>query len=166
MATYLLIGPSGSGKSTAAKIVAEKRGDILVCDLDKEIKKRIGRESVSEYLSGMGNEHFFEFSKRTIDEISADKSPNILIVVGAGSINYKESHEWYLRQNLIALSGNAAKIYERGDRQRFHSTLERYIDTEFNDARRNLYENSKYIIDVTEQTPEQVADSIVKAIVK
>jgi len=164
MATFLLIGPSGSGKSTAAKIVSEKGDQISVFDLDKEIKKKIGGKSVSEFLNREGDEKFFEISKQVIEEISLKKSHNTLIIVGAGSINYKHSHEWYLKQNLISLTGNPQRIYERGDRQKFHPKVENYIETEFSASRENLYKNSTHIIDVTEYTPEQVADIILQKI--
>jgi shikimate kinase len=50
MAAYLLIGPSGSGKSMASKIVSERGASFSVVDLDKELKKRINGESLSNHL--------------------------------------------------------------------------------------------------------------------
>ena len=162
MAIFLLIGPSGSGKSTSAKIVSERGDQVSVFDLDKEIKARIEGNSVSEYLRQVGDQKFFEVSKRTIEEISSNDSLHTLIVVGAGSINYLQAHEWYLKQNLISLTGDPQKIYERGNRQKYHPNIEGFIETEFNNSRKYLYENSKYVIDVTQQAPEQVADSILQ----
>jgi broad-specificity NMP kinase len=90
-----------------------------------------------------------------------------LIVVGAGSINYKPAHEWYLRQNMISLTGDPQIIYGRGSRQGFHKNkIENYVETEFSDSRIYLYENSKCKINVTELEPEQVAELILKAIMR
>jgi shikimate kinase len=168
MTAFLLIGPSGIGKSTAANIVSAKEEQVSVYDLDEEIEVRIGGKRASDYLPEVGDRGFFDLSRRTIEEISA-KEPNntLIIVVGAGSINYEHAHEWYLKQNLISLTGDPQVIYERGGKEKVPDrTVDEYINTEFNDLRQNLYRNSKHIIDVTKYTPEQVADSILQEIAK
>lgn len=167
MGTFLLIGPSGSGKSTAAKIICERRLDtISVADLDKELKRGIGGNSISEYLRNEGDRNFFEFSKRMIEEIYENGARNTLIIVGAGSVNYSPAHEWYLKQDLISLIGDPKVIYERGDRKQYHPTIEGFIQTEFSESRKYLYENAKYKIDVTKMSPDEVASKILEKIVR
>ena len=164
MAAYLLIGPSGSGKSMASKIISERGASFSVVDLDKELKKRINGESLSNHLAAIGDKAFFEFSRDVIEEISAGESRKVLIVVGAGSINYNEGHSWYLQQNLISLIGSPIKLYERGDRKIHHPEFESYLNTEFNASRKKLYDGSNFRIDVTERTPDEVADCIIEAV--
>ena len=80
--------------------------------------------------------------------------------MGAGSIDFVGGHEWYKDQNTIVLNGNPEIIYTRSDRKQFHPTIDGYKSSEFSAVRQKLYNNSKYIIDVTDLTPEQVADKI------
>ncbi|WP_143080939.1 nucleoside/nucleotide kinase family protein [Chitinophaga rupis] len=86
------------------------------------------------------------------------------IVVGAGSINLLISQGWYQTKNLLALTGNPQIIYERGDRQKHHPEIQGSINTEYNEARRNPYENASSVIDVTDKSPEKVADEITRII--
>lgn len=163
MATFLLIGASGVGKSTAAEIVSKKT-NISVFDLDKILKEKNNGESISALLPKIGDQSFFNFSKISIEEIQESNDSDCLIVIGAGSINFKPSHVWYKQQNLISLFGNPNIIYERSDRKQHHPKIEGYIESEFNPARENLYLNSKYPIDVTNLTKEMAADLIIEII--
>jgi shikimate kinase len=157
MVKFLLIGPSGVGKSTALKILATNNF-IEICDLDCLVKENVGANSISEYLRDFGNENFFNKSKEVIESIVREKK--VLIAVGAGSIDFVDGHQWYKDQNTIVLTGNPEIIYDRSGRQRFHPTIDGYKSSEFSPLRQKLYENSKYIVDVTILTPEQVADKV------
>lgn len=163
MVIFLLIGPSGVGKTTACDIVARK-SNINVIDLDKFLKAKNGGKSLSAHLAQIGDEQFFEMSKEGIEEIENDASSDSIIVVGAGSINLPVSHGWYQTKNLLALIGNPQTIYERGNRQKYHPEIKGFINTEYNEARRNLYENAGSVIDVTDKSPEEVADEIIRII--
>lgn len=160
---FLLVGPSGAGKSTSAKIIANS-SDIKVYDLDGELRSRINGNSLSNHFSAVGNEKFFLFSKQTIAELTPIDSSSVLIVVGAGSIDFKASHSWYSRQNLIALTGEPGIIYERGNRSQFHSSLEGYRKSEFSKERETLYSSAKFIIDVTTLNPQDVSTIIIEYI--
>ena len=157
MPKFLLIGPSGVGKSTSLKILATDNS-IEIYDLDCLIKEKVGASSISKYLTDFGNENFFNKSKAAIENTFREKI--VLIAVGAGSIDFVGGHKWYKEQNTIVLTGNPDIIYERSDRKQFHPTLDGYKSSEFSAVRQRLYNNSKYNIDVTELTPEQVAEKI------
>jgi shikimate kinase len=157
MPKFLLIGPTGVGKSTSLKILAAN-DSIEVYDLDYLVKENVSVSSISKYLTDFGNENFFNKSKEAIENIS--KEANVLIAVGAGSIDFVGGHEWYNDQNTIVLTGTPDIIYNRSNRKIFHTTIDRYKLSEFSDVRQKLYGNSKYIIDVTNLTPEQVAHKI------
>lgn len=163
MGTFLLIGPSGAGKTTACEIIS-KKSDIKIFDLDKVLKSKIGGGSLSTFHKDIGDEKLFEFSKKAIREIEDNSKGDIIIVVGAGSINFDSSHEWYKQKKLLSLTGDAEKLYERGNRKQHHKTLDSYINTEFKTTRKDLYESSKFCIDVINKSPEETAEEIMKAI--
>lgn len=157
MTKILLIGPSGVGKTSALNLLKDDY-ELIAYDLDQLIKEDLNVDSVSKYFSEYGNENFFTKSKEIIEKIANPKK--ILIAVGAGSIDYTESHEWYKKQNIITLTGDPKIIYERSDRKEYHQTLDNYLTTEFSKIRKELYANSKIIIDTTSLTKEQVAETI------
>lgn len=159
---YILIGPSGAGKTTACEIIAAK-SDIEVFDLDKILKEKIGG-SLSSHLKQIGDVKFFELSKSIIEEIERKVHRDTIIVAGAGSINLDSSHTWYHQKCLISLTGDAEKLYIRGDRQANHPTLNSYVNTEFTPSRKRLYQNSMYCLDVTNKTPEDVAEELIAII--
>ena len=165
MAAFLLIGPSGVGKTTAADSVSKMEEQVSVYDLDDEIKVRNGGKPASELLPQIGDKCFFELSQKLIEEISGNESRKVLIVVGAGSINYEAAHEWYLQQNLISLTGDPHVIYERGGRDKVPGrTIDEYIKSEYNELRQNLYKKSKYHINVANMAQEKVAESILEIV--
>ncbi len=157
MTKFLLIGPSGVGKSTALKKLSAD-STLAIHDLDNLVKENVGASSLSKYFTDFGNQNFFNKSKDAIEKTDSQK--NILIAVGAGSIDFLGGHQWYNDQNTIVLTGDPEIIYKRSDRQRFHPTCDDYNASEFSSARQKLYNNSKFIIDVTRLTPEQVVDKI------
>lgn len=163
MPTFLLIGPSGAGKTTACEIIT-KKSDIKIFDLDKVLKSKIGGGSLSTFHKENGDERLFEISKEAIQEIESSSEDDTIIVIGAGSINLDSSHEWYKQKNLLSLSGDAEKLYDRGNRQVHHPTIDSYINTEFKTARKSLYQSSKFCLDVTDKSPDEIADEIIKAI--
>lgn len=156
MAIYLLIGPSGIGKSTAIKNLAV-RHNIVGFSLDKLITNNTNEPSISDFYGRVGQEQFFTFSKGIIEGLPKNK--DVVIDVGAGSIAYEAGHKWLKTQNLIALVGDAKKIYERSNRQRFHNTAEVYEKKEFTD-RMGLYQSAQFILDVTNLNPQVVADKL------
>jgi len=161
MSKFLLIGPSGIGKSTALKNVIQDTA-IDVFDLDDLIKEDVDVTSISTYFGNVGSEIFFNQSKLSIEKI--DREKDVLIAVGAGSIDFEGGHKWYQTQNTIALTGNADIIYDRSERKKFHPTIDSYKHREFSPVRQSLYSRSKYIIDVTELTPKEVAHKILEII--
>lgn len=162
MAVHLLIGPSGVGKTTACQLVS-KKNIIKIYDLDKELKVRLDGGSVSNYLSQNGDENFFKFSKSTIEDIENDNT-DAIIVIGAGSINWEPGHEWYASKKLITLIGDPEILYDRGNRQVHHPTLDSYLSTEFNSARLALYKRALVSIDVTLKSPQAVADMLIEIV--
>ena len=163
MTKFLLIGPSGIGKSAAVKkLMSDNSFEIY--DLDSLLKEHVGTNSISHYLKKFKDENFFYKSKEVIENIRRDK--DVLIAVGTGSINFVSGHKWYKTQNTIALIGIPDEIYKRCNRQQYHLTVDLYKEREFSEDRQNLYYNSKHIIDVTQLTPDQVADKISEIIKK
>ena len=139
MTKFLLIGPSGVGKTTAMNLLNDD-SEVIVYDLDQLIKEYANVDSASEYFDKNGNENFFIKSKEIIEKITNHKK--ILIAVGAGSIDFIESHEWYKKQNVIALTGNPKIIYERSERKKFHPTLDSYLTNEFSEKIKEIIKNN------------------------
>ena len=163
MNKFLLLGPSGVGKSSASKIIKLKNNSIIVYDLDEVIKEHEHVNSISNYFTEIGNEEFFNKSKDIIENYKSDST--ILFVIGAGSIDYSLGHKWYRDQNTISITGDPSIIFERGNRNCFHSSLEDYIRIEFSSERVELYNNAKYIIDVSNMSEQQVANEIMSVII-
>ncbi len=160
MNKFLIIGPSGVGKSTALKILSKEK-ELVTGDLDAMIEENT-KMNTGSYFAEVGVQGFFEKSKELI--IGLDIEKDTIIAVGAGSIEYPQSHTWYLKQNTIALTGDFESIYKRSNRQMYHPTFNQYYTTEFHPLRQNLYKNSKYVIDVTNLNPNEVARTILEVI--
>jgi shikimate kinase len=163
MPAYLLIGPSGVGKSSALRSV-EARSKIPVYSLDEFIKGQSGSDSISSHLRIVGPKSFFEESIQGIEYIESLYNQNIIIDVGAGSIDFGPGHEWYLSRNTICLIGDPQIIYERGGRKEHHLTIKEFIASEFSSARSRLYEKAKFKIDVSYLNPEAVGLKIIELV--
>lgn len=160
MAKYLLIGPSGIGKSTVLKGLAEY-DDIDTYDLDRMLEEHSGM-NLTQYVAEVGWEGFFNTTRELIDGLVSDNE--IIIAVGAGSIEHMGSHDWYKEQETIALIGRPDVIYARCNRQQYHPTLESYETVEYSAWRRALYNGVKHKIDVTRLSPDEVVEAVLNII--
>ncbi len=160
MHKFLLIGPSGIGKSTALEKLA-KDDSIEIFDLDILLEKQAGM-NLTKYYAELGHQRFFEKSKEIIESLCSEK--NIVIAVGAGSIEFEGGHAWFNSQNTIALIGEPKTIYERSNRKMYHPTFDSYSSFEYSPTRRALYKSSKYKIDVTKLNEDAVPKKIAEII--
>lgn len=160
MAKFLLIGPSGIGKSTALEVL-NNYDNVETFDLDSLLEKESGM-GLTEYAAKIGWEGFFEKSVEIIKSLESKK--NVVIAVGVQSIEHHAGHKWFLNQETITLTGDPNVIYARSNRELYHPTFKYYDNTEFSGFRLNLYNKTKYKIDVTNLTSQEVGESIINII--
>ncbi len=159
---FLLVGPSGVGKSTALNKLKDEKFHCF--NLDDEIKKETGKDLTE--LLGEGN-LFLEKSKEIICAIEKRfvEKDFLLIDVGAGSTNKKESYNYFLEKNLIYLILNDADALFK--RRPCHPSKKSYMDAELNPhKKKNFYDlipNSN-CINVKNMSKQEVADAIKKVV--
>lgn len=78
-----LIGLSGSGKSTVAPMLAARRGDLVVVDLDRVVEQRCGR-SVQDIFDTDGEAGFRSAESEAL--ASALNGPPAAIATGGGVV--------------------------------------------------------------------------------
>lgn len=161
---YLLIGPSGIGKSSAISKVDQK--DLLKFKLDDVIKDFNNQLSISDYFSRIGNEKFFKESINAIERLKQEHpDKNILIDVGAGTIDWDGCTDTLLNYKLISLTCDKEKLYSRvKNRSTENRTFDQYISSEFKPHKELLYDKAKFVIDTTYSDSKDVADEIERSL--
>jgi shikimate kinase len=133
----LLIGPSGVGKSSVIKEIAIYK-TVEIYKLDDLVKEFSEETSISKYFSRIGNKAFFEKSIQTIEGLEKEFSgKQVLIDVGAGSIDWEGCTEIFIKHQLISLTGDKEILYDRVKTRALKNgskesrTLEQYTESEF-----------------------------------
>lgn len=163
----LILGPSGVGKSAAIEEI-KANPELLVFILDDAIKEQNNENSISKYFDKIGNEEFCKKSVVAIEElIKRNINCKILIDVGAGSIDWEQSADHFLRYNVIALLCDKEVLYNRvKGRGKDERTFEQYIQSEFKPHKATIYENANHKIDTTQLAPDEVANEIIKILLE
>lgn len=154
-----LIGMMGSGKSTIGKILAQKL-NYRFFDTDILIEK-VAAKSIPEIFATEGEEYFRDLETQILREVSAY---NHSAIATGGGIVQKPINWSYLRQGLIVWLDVDLEILKKrlsGDNNRpLAGKLESLLA-----KRHSYYSQADLRIQCqARQTPEQVADYIIKQI--
>jgi shikimate kinase len=157
----LIIGPGGVGKSSAIKMIpnCEK---LLTYKLDDVLKGLNAESGISTYFGKIGNIEFFIKSIEGIERIREDNPfKQTLIDIGAGSFDWEECVDAYLKYQIISLTGDKEILYNRiKSRPSENRTFEEYVDSEFKPHKVKLYENAKLNINTSNLSENEVAQRI------
>lgn len=163
MKNIFFTGFMGTGKTTISKLVAEKLGMQWV-DLDDMIMKKENR-SIVDIFNEEGEGYFRELEKKVLLEIA--ETGGYVVSTGGGIVIVDENIE-VMRKNgvIVTLIASPEVIYERvkDDQER---PLLQVLDP-LDQIKRLLFERAHFyikgdiIIDTSYDTPECLADEIIK----
>jgi shikimate kinase len=164
MKTIILTGMMGAGKSTIAKILAEKL-NIKSIDIDSLIEQNEG-EKISEIFSNKGEKYFREIEKDTIENIFTSEVENLVISLGGGAFENKETREILLKKaNVIYLQTSPKIIFERiksnTERPLLCGNMSIEKISEILEKREKNYQTATYKITTDNKTPDQIAEEII-----
>jgi shikimate kinase len=150
----LLIGPHRSGKTTTARSVARRICGARFFDLDELIGERF-RQDVKSVWRHVGPVGFIKLCQDEIENIARQSDSRLcLCALGAGAtLDPSAALPLLCQHHSVALTGSAEKLYPRADKTAFPS-FEQYRDVMFSPERQNLYAAAKFVIDVSDLTPE------------
>lgn len=161
-----VIGPSGVGKSSLCK-AAGLEGIRIYVDLDLEMKSK-DRDTCCGLPE---NSEFGNLAKSCILEIENNDSASEvwLVDVGAGCMANQELLEWFKsKEYLLAVIDIPEKVFERA-RMRPNGywksrSLGEYINSEFSNKKKTLYDSAIYKFDVQGNDLEMARERFVRYI--
>ena len=160
----VLTGFMGVGKSTTGKILAQKL-KLNFVDTDEEIEK-IYNMTIPEIFAKYGETKFREYETEVIKKVS--EKDGCLISCGGGVVK-SETNMNYLKQSgkIVNLYASVDKIIKNIDndanRPLIFGKSKDEIANLMNE-REKFYKNCHIRIDVTDLSPEQAADEIIKSL--
>jgi shikimate kinase len=164
----LLVGPSGVGKSSSIREIPFCDA-LLIHKLDDMLKEYNEEPSISKYFDRIGNKAFFEKSIEAIERLSKEShAKQILIDVGAGSIDWEGCTDIYLNYRIVSLTGDKEILYNRIKTRALENgstenrTLEQYVKSEFMPHKMTLYEKATFNIDTTKLSKGDIAKKIIE----
>ena len=160
----VLVGAPGAGKSTVGRLVAERLG-VSFRDTDADIVAEAGKP-ISEIFYDDGEPHFRALESSAVSRALAEHDG--VLALGGGAVLSAGTREELLGRTVVFLDiGMAAAARRVGlardrpvitlnPRAMLHSLLA---------ERRPLYEQvATHVVEVDNQTADQVAESVLKAI--
>lgn len=171
----VLIGPPGAGKTTCGQFLAAKLGWRFV-DTDTVIEEKEGC-AVSKYFAEHGEAAFRDLESKTLAALLSESDAGIVIGTGGGIILREENRQMLQQlEHLCYLEARLDTLVERlaGDTTR--PLLQAASGDTFSEPngaltnrlttllqqRAAFYEEAKYVIDTGNQTPEEIAETIVE----
>jgi len=137
--------------------------------LDDVLKEFNEESSISKFFDRITNKVFFEKSIEAIERLKKESSgKQILIDVGAGSIDWEGCTAIYLNYQTISLTGDTEILYERIKTRALENgsvesrTLEQYTKSEFMPHKIALYEKATYNLDTTKLSKDDIAKKIIE----
>jgi hypothetical protein len=169
----LLIGPSGVGKTKSYQVIVDRFPEWVFRHLEG---------LASEYAFGMRwiaqaevsvlnaftkhRDHFLAIGLQAIADLAArNEGRHLVIDVGAGFQDATYSTRSPDQYPTIALLADLAVAHVRWkSRPENTGSLREYIEQEFSEARRTLYDRARERIDTTNLRIEQAADLLAEAL--
>lgn len=167
MSYIFLLGFMGAGKTTLAKKLASKLAYKWL-DSDQEIEKQQGMK-VSEIFEVRGEAYFRSLENKFVENLNTNE--NLIVATGGGlpcfnnlmeTLNhlgttiYLERTPKELFQRVKQATNSRPLIAHKSDEE-----LLEYIETTM-EKRREIYLQSKFIVDRFSQTPEKIIALIQK----
>jgi shikimate kinase len=164
----LLIGPSGVGKSSVIKEIPFY-DTLLIYKLDDILKELNEEASISKYFHRIGNKAFFEKSIEAIERLRKESpAKQILIDIGAGSIDWEGCTDIFLNYRIVSLTGDKEILYDRIKTRALENgsvetrTLEQYTKSEFMPHKMALYDQATFNIDTSKLSKSDIAKIIIE----
>lgn len=161
----------GSGKSTVARHVAKLLNWEKI-DMDKRIECRFFK-SIKNLFAERGEEGFRRVERSMLEEVSGME--NVVVSTGGGAPCYADNMDLMLKTGkVVYLKLTPEKLAERLSSPQAVASrpvlqgksgdeLLAHIKGQL-DARSAFYERATWVLDLTDETPEEVAQLIVERI--
>lgn len=164
--SIVLIGFMGTGKSSIGRILETKTG-LHRFDTDEMVSSKLNM-SIQEIFSKHGEEKFRDAETEALQSLASKESA--IIVTGGGIVTKSK--------NLDLLKNLGTVVWLDADHATLRARMEKLKDrpllqtanpvaalSELLHARNPLYRNTADIrVDISEKTPEEIADLILKSI--
>jgi shikimate kinase len=168
MSHVFLIGFMGAGKSTVSRLVADKLGRPCI-DLDDAIESAAGR-SVREIFEDVGETEFRELESAQLSAL-VGAEPSV-VACGGGIVVRDENRSALKRMGLVvylkvSAGETLARVGADGTRPLLSGPGGVIAATRLLEARESLYTAvADVIVDTVGRTPEDVASTVVSAIME
>jgi len=163
MRNIYLVGFMGTGKTAIGKILAKSLGKDFV-EMDEVIEQKEGRPIV-DIFKDPGESHFRKLEKKLLVELSQKTD---LVVSCGGGLICDDQNLKILKESgtVFNLKSSPQKIYER-TKKYAHRPLLNVTDPvkqieELLKKREPYYSQAHYTIESEEQSPQEVAQDIIK----
>lgn len=147
----LVIGPSGVGKSDYGEYAQKTLQGCQFFDLDSLVRKQ-KKIPVSQLLPKIGNDAFLKCCQHEVDALFKSYLESTAIVaVGAGALQSRHASGWLSCHPgpTIAVIASPDEVYKRGGKRNCDRSLAQFTETEYSQARWDLYNAAKYQCCVT-----------------
>jgi len=161
----LLLGPSGIGKTSVIKKLMRSVPSIRCVVLDNIVHKHARenglidkKDNLNALIKALDHDRsrLFEYGLLALEEYQHQFTDKAIVVdVGTGFLDAKESMAWVIDKPSIAITACSAIAYERFHHARkLDISYEQYMTTQFSSARNAIY-NSAAIVIKSDQLDEQ-----------
>lgn len=162
----ILTGLMGAGKSTVGRLLAEKLKDFRFCDVDNLIEER-EKMTVSEIFEEKSENYFRKIEEDLIEELALLN--NLIISIGGGAFESERNRTNLLNSGTVFyLYASAEVLYGRIKNQTNRPLL--YCNnplqklSELLTKREANYKKSHFVIDTSDNTPDDAAAEILRKI--
>lgn len=165
MNKLVLTGFMGTGKTTLAALIAERTQSPLV-DTDTLITARVGL-SIPAIFEQMGEAGFRAWEAAVCAEIATDTRPLVISTGGGLLMNPSNRQRLASEATIVCLTATPAVIYNRLQQDGTDRPLLAVADPlaeieRLLQGRQSVYQAFRWQVDTSEQTPEALADAIIR----
>ncbi len=161
MKNIYLVGFMGSGKSTIGQILAKKL-NMKFIDVDSEIEKKEDMK-ISEIFKKKGEKYFRDLEKKEIKTLTKEKG--LIVSTGGGlGANLENMERMKKTGTVIWLDVPLNVILDRCKNDQNRPLLQQSLEDlkKLFEERKKVYSLANVHIKVKNQTPEELAEEILK----